>query len=101
MSQQRKSSPVDPVLSAVLAVVVLSLVGVSGLEAQTTSVTAHKVACVPAGANAVVKVSVANNQPDTTTRFYFRRLNEVVEDLYYVDMYPEGEGEYWAVMPKA
>ena len=101
MSQQRRSSPVEPVLSAVLAVVAIALFGVSGLEAQSPSVTAHKVACVPAGANAVIKVSVANNQPDTTTRLYFRRLNEVVEDLYYVNMYPEGEGEYWAVMPKA
>ena len=28
-------------------------------------------------------------------------MNDVVEDLYYVDMYPEGGGRYWAVMPKA
>jgi hypothetical protein len=70
-------------------------------EAQSTSAKADRVQCVPAGANAVVQATVTNNQPDTSTRLFFRRMNDVVEDLYYVDMYPEGGGRYWGIMPKA
>lgn len=101
MKRLRYSNPIVRLMPGAVAVVLVALAGASGLEAQSPSVTAHKVECVPAGANAVVKISVANNQPDTTTRLYFRRLNDVVEDLYFVDMYPEGEGAYWAVMPRA
>ncbi len=70
-------------------------------EAQSTSVKADRVQCVPAGANAVIQATVSDNRPDTTTRLFFRRMNDVVEDLYYVDMYPEGGDRYWGVMPKA
>jgi len=70
-------------------------------EAQNTTVKADRVQCVPAGANAVIQATVSNNRPDTTTRLFFRRMNDVVEDLYFVNMYPEGDGRYWGVMPKA
>ena len=34
-------------------------------------------------------------------RLYFRRLNDVVEDLYFVNMLPSDEaGCYWGVLPK-
>jgi hypothetical protein len=83
------------------AVAVLVVTGSSLSGAQTTTVTADRVQCVPAGANAVVQATVVDNQPDTRTRLFFRRMNDVVEDLYFVEMYPDGEGRYWAVMPKA
>lgn len=70
-------------------------------QAQSTSVQADLVQCVPAGANAVIQATVTDNRPDTTTKLFFRRMNDVVEDLYYVEMYPEGGGRYWGVMPKA
>ena len=69
--------------------------------AQEVSVAADQVACLPAGGNAVVWSTVKNNVPDTTVRLYFRRLNDVVEDLYFVEMHPAGGGRYWGVMPKA
>lgn len=70
-------------------------------SAQDVAVTSDQVACVPAGGNAVVWSTVKNNLPDTTVRLYFRRLNDVVEDLYFVDMHPAGGGRYWGMMPKA
>lgn len=88
-------------LRVTAATAVLMVVASIWAEAQQTTVTADRVQCVPAGANAVVQATVVSNQPDTTTRLFFRRLNDVVEDLYFVEMYPEGEGRYWAVMPKA
>ncbi len=71
------------------------------LPAQDLSVAADQVACLPTGGNAVVWSTVKNNVADTTVRLYFRRLNDVVEDLYYVQMHPAGSGRYWGVMPKA
>jgi len=88
-------------LRVTIAMVVFVVAASTRAEAQKTTVTADRVQCVPAGANAVVQATVVDNQPDTRTRLFFRRMNDVVEDLYFVEMYPEGEGRYWAVMPKA
>ena len=79
----------------------LSIGAASESLAQDITVVADQVACVPAGDNAAVYATVNNNVPDTTVRFFFRRLNDVVEDLYFVDMYPSGDGRYWGVTPKA
>jgi hypothetical protein len=65
------------------------------------SVVAENVECVPIGGNAVVWATVTNGQPDTTVRLHFRRLHNLVEDFYYVQMMPDGNGRYWGVMPKA
>jgi hypothetical protein len=83
------------------AAAAIAVAGSTWSGAQQTTATVERVQCIPAGANAVVRATVANNRPDTTTRLFFRRMNDVVEDLYFVEMYPEGEGRYWAVMPKA
>ena len=62
--------------------------------------TAQPVECLPIGENAVAWANISNNQPDTQTRLYFRRLNDSVEDLYWVRMQPAGNGRYWGVFPK-
>jgi hypothetical protein len=91
------------IVRLVCVAIALAAIGLAASvsEAQSTSAKADRVQCVPAGANAVVQAKVTNNQPDTSTRLFFRRMNDVVEDLYYVDMYPEGGGRYWGIMPKA
>jgi hypothetical protein len=61
----------------------------------------EKVECLQVGENGVAWATVENNIPDTTVRLYFRRLNESVEDLYWVRMVPAGKGRYWGVFPKA
>jgi hypothetical protein len=60
-----------------------------------------QVACVPAGGNGLIWASVSNSWPETSVRLFFRRLNDVVEDLYFVEMQPAGDGRYWGVMPRA
>lgn len=95
------SSRISRSVRVTVVVAAIAAAGSTWSEAQKTSVAADRVQCVPAGANAVVHATVTHSQPDTTTRLFFRRMNDVVEDLYFVEMYPEGEGRYWAVMPKA
>ena len=56
--------------------------------------------CLQVRENAVVKALVTDNLPETTARLYFRRLHEEVEDFYWVEMEPMGNGEHWGVLPK-
>ncbi len=69
--------------------------------AGPTSVAPDQVKCIPVGGNGAIWATVEDNQPETSVKLYFRRLHDTVEDLYFVDMYPEGEGRFWGVMPKA
>ncbi len=71
------------------------------LLAQELKVTAEQIECLPVEGNAVAWAQVENNLPETTTRLYFRRLNDMVEDVYYVMMHPVGGGRFWGVFPKA
>lgn len=64
------------------------------------AVTADQVGCIPIGDNAVAWARVENNQPETEVRLYFRRLNDTVEDLYYMVMIADGGGRYWGVFPR-
>jgi hypothetical protein len=78
-----------------------AILAVSGLQAAELTVAADQVLCIPAHDNAVVTATVSGDRPGTTVRLYFRRLNDVVEDLYFVNMIPSGEeGRYWGVLPK-
>ncbi len=80
------------------------LLGAANFEASAQGrlqVDAEPVECLPVGDNGVGWAKVENNQPDTQTRLYFRRLNDSVEDLYWVRMQPAGNGRYWGVFPKA
>ena len=80
-------------LAALLAVPV-------GLAAQMT-VTVDDLECLPLEDNGVVWAEVEGNVPDTTVRLNFRRLNDIVEDLYWVEMHPAGGGRYWGIFPKS
>ncbi len=63
------------------------------------SVTVDEVACLPIDNNGIGWATVENNIPETSVRFFFRRLHEEVEDFYYVEMNPMGEGRYWGIFP--
>jgi hypothetical protein len=77
-----------------------SLAVTTPLSAQT-SITVDQVACVPVRDNAVLWATVTDKQPGASVRLYFRRLNDVVEDLYFVTMLPSKEANrYWAILPK-
>ena len=81
-------------------IAVTSLV-VTGLWAADPAVTADQVPCVPVQQNSVVWGTVTDIEPGSTVRLYFRRLNDVVEDLYFVTMIPSAEaGRYWGILPK-
>ncbi len=72
------------------------------LAAQAAvGVDAEPVDCIPIGGNAVAWAQVENNIADTSVHLNFRRMNDAVEDLYYVSMHPAGQGRYWGVFPKA
>ena len=101
MLTSRFSIPRAARMAAALAVLATLFAAPRSTEAQRTTVTVDRVDCIPAGANAVFHATVENQQPGTTTLLFFRRLHDVVEDLYYVRMYPEGGGRFWAMMPKA
>ena len=101
MSRSSVSSWMWGSILVVLALATIAAVGAGPSEAQTTSVTADRVQCVPGGGNAVVFATVVENEPETFTRLFFRRMNDVVEDLYFVEMYPQGDGRFWGVLPKA
>ena len=77
-----------------------SVVMTAPLSAQT-AITVDQVACVPVRDNAVVWATVTDKQPGAAVRLYFRRLNDVVEDLYFVNMIPSAQANrYWAILPK-
>lgn len=85
----------------VLALAMCALMSLPALAEEPLRVYAEDVPCLPIEDNGVGWARVENNVPDTTVRLNFRRLNDVVEDMYYVEMNPVGEGRYWGVFPKA
>ena len=81
-----------------LCVALLASTAPAGAE---LTVEVEDVECLPIEDNGVAWARVTNNLPDTTVRLNFRRMNDAVEDLYYVLMNPAGQGRYWGVFPKA
>lgn len=84
-----------------LAALVFGVAAVQVPAQDRIEVTAEPVECLPVGDNGIGWAKVDNNQPDTETRLYFRRLNDSVEDLYWVKMKPAGNGRYWGIFPQA
>ena len=80
---------------------VITLLASPAASAQAVSVAADDIECLPIEDNGVSWATVENNIPDTTVRLNFRRMNDAVEDLYYVLMHPAGQRRYWGVFPKA
>jgi hypothetical protein len=87
--------------AVVLAFVCPLLAAGAVASAQQPTVIAEQVECLPIADNGVAWATVENGVPNTTTRLYFRRLHDTVEDFYWVQMYPSGDGRYWGVFPKA
>lgn len=88
--------PIRVLTTAGLSVLAL----ITAAHAATVSVSA--VDCVPKEANAVVTGQADELPQDGTVRLYFRRMNEVMEDFYYVQMVAneDGDGGFWATFPK-
>jgi hypothetical protein len=101
MNIDRRTTPQVVRVAGLLVVLLVAAGAAQVAQAQGPTVSVERVECIPAGANAVFRASVENDQPGTTTLLFFRRMHDIVEDLYFVQMYPEGEGKLWAVMPKA
>ena len=81
--------------------ITLAVLALAGSLSAQTSVTADQVTCVPVNDNVVVWATVTDEQPSASIRLYFRRLNDVVEDFYFVTMIPSPEaGRYWGMLPK-
>ena len=70
----------------------------TSVEAQT--ITLGQLDCLPTEGNGVLNATVSPETPGTTARLNFRRLNDTVEDFYYVEMEPAGGGGYWATFPQ-
>src|SRR5512142_1022559 len=66
--------------------------------AQTTF-TFGDLACLPHNANQAVTVKIAPDLPGANVRLLFRRLHNEVEDFYWAEMQPAGDGSYWGVFP--
>lgn len=84
-----------------LAALVFGATAIQVPAQDRIEVSAEPVECLPVGASGIGWAKVENNQPDTETRLYFRRLNDAVEDLYWVKMRPAGNGRYWGIFPHA
>jgi hypothetical protein len=56
--------------------------------------------CIPLQEHSLVRAQVENEVGGNFVRIYFRRMHEVVEDFYWVEMEPAGGGNYWAILPK-
>ena len=81
--------------------ITLAILALTGTLSAQTSITVDQVACVPVRENAAIWATVTAKQPGAAVRLYFRRLNDVVEDLYFVNMIPSSEsGRYWGILPK-
>lgn len=86
--------------AALVAVLCLVAAPATGQPADGTTVQIDDLGCLPVEAHAVVTARVGGQPAGSTVRYHFRRLHEEVEDFYYVEMNPLGNGAYWAVLPK-
>ena len=67
--------------------------------AQETRVQVTPIPCLPLEGDTPVNVTLAPDSAGAEVRVYFRRLSIEVEDFYYVEMEPTGQGQYWGVFP--
>lgn len=70
------------------------------LAAQAAPVTVEQLECIPLEGNSVVRATINDIAGGYSARLYFRRLNNLVEDFYYVTMRPSGGPDWWAVLPR-
>lgn len=67
--------------------------------AQSSKITVGELPCLPLDGNGVVTATVTPDLGSLSVRLYFRRLSVEVEDFYYVEMRPGGNGSYWSPFP--
>ena len=60
---------------------------------------AHEGSSQQESGHSLVTAHVSPELAGGSLRLFFRRMDIEVEDFYWVSMYPEGDGRYWAVMP--
>ena len=79
----------------------LALTVAAAASAQTpgAGITTAPMTCIPLEGNGVLQATVAPDTAGSTVRMFFRRMNVEVEDFYYVEMEPTGQGQYWGVFP--
>jgi hypothetical protein len=68
-------------------------------QPAATRVTVEQLECLPLGRHGVVRADIEGGAPGYTARVHFRRLNEEVEDFYWVSM-QASEGRWWAALPQ-
>lgn len=89
-------------LAALVAGILLALFASPALgQGGGISIEPDPVDCLPIGDNGAAWASVEGLQPYQEVRLNFRRLNDIVEDVYWVPMHPAGPGRYWGIFPKA
>jgi hypothetical protein len=96
----RITAGVAPLSSRVTWILAAALLLAAAVGAQTPTVQVDDLECLPTEGSAPVMATVTPDQPGITVRLYFRRLHDVVEDFYYVEMRPRGEGQYYGVFPR-
>lgn len=82
-----------------LAVAVLAALPAETGAQAGPQVSVEALECIPAGRHSIVEADVASTVPGNTVRLYFRRLNQEVEDFYWIEMQAD-EGRWWAPLPQ-
>ena len=81
------------------ACVVVCLAAAAAAQPASARIAVDQVECFPLGRHSVVRADVEGSAPGNTVRLHFRRLNDHVEDFYWVPM-QASEGRWWAAMPQ-
>lgn len=89
-----------PVATAGSIVALMLLASAAPLPAQDPTISVDPIECLPVLEHGLAYARVDNQPPGTEVRVYFRRFHEVVEDFYWIEMEPAGNGVYWAALPK-
>lgn len=71
-----------------------------GISRANGGIDLEPILCLEVDEHPVVRARVNADVPGSTVRVYFRRLHEVVEDFYWVELRPQGGGDYWGVLPR-
>lgn len=77
----------------------LVLAASAGAQPAATRVDVEQLTCLPLGRHGVVHAEIEGGAPGYTARVHFRRLNEHVEDFYWVPMQATN-GRWWSPLPQ-
>jgi hypothetical protein len=87
-------------ISLLVAILLVATFGGPPAHANGVSIDVELPQCLPISGFMPVYASIRGEPGGSEVRLYFRRLNEVVEDFYYLEMEPVGIERYYAVLPK-